>query len=241
MVDALFGLPRLAEVYDAFEPDRRDLNAYLDMVEEFGASSILDVGCGTGVFACLLAQRGKSVIGVDPAAASLAVAGRKPGADAVRWFRGAATTLPELEVDLVTMTGNVAQVVVGDDEWHATLASVHSCLRRGGRFVFETRDPVEQAWRRWTRAETYRRVDIPGVGAVEKWDEVTEVRLPLVTFQTTFVFESDGAVLNSESTLRFRDREKLTTILETVGFEVEEVRDASDRPGLEMVFVARVH
>jgi 2-polyprenyl-3-methyl-5-hydroxy-6-metoxy-1,4-benzoquinol methylase len=34
-----------------------------------GARSVLDVGCGTGSFACMLAQRGIEVVGVDPAAA----------------------------------------------------------------------------------------------------------------------------------------------------------------------------
>src|SRR5438552_3032086 len=50
---------------------------------EFGARTVLDIGCGTGTFACLLAGRGLEVIAVDPAAASLEVARRKPGAGRV--------------------------------------------------------------------------------------------------------------------------------------------------------------
>ena len=55
------GERRLAEVYDRLNPDRSDLDAYVAMVGEFGAESILDVGCGTGTFACLLAKRGLAV------------------------------------------------------------------------------------------------------------------------------------------------------------------------------------
>ena len=50
---------------------------------------IVDVGCGTGTFACLLAGQGLEVVGVDPALASLDVARGKPGADAVRWIHDA--------------------------------------------------------------------------------------------------------------------------------------------------------
>ncbi len=80
MVDAVFSEQRLAEIYDPLDADRSDLDVYTAMAEEFGAGSVLDVGCGTGTLACRLALRGLEVIAVDPAAASLDVARRKPGA-----------------------------------------------------------------------------------------------------------------------------------------------------------------
>jgi hypothetical protein len=55
----------------------------------------------------------------------------------------------------------------------------------------------------------------------------------------TFVFGSDGAVLTSESTLRFRGRDELANSLAAANLAVEEVRDAPDRPGREFVFIAR--
>jgi ubiquinone/menaquinone biosynthesis C-methylase UbiE len=94
VADALFEDPRLAEVYDPLDPDRSDLDAYAAMAGESGAESVLDVGCGTGTLACLLARRGLEVIAVDPAAASVDVARRKPGAGRVRWLHGEATALP---------------------------------------------------------------------------------------------------------------------------------------------------
>jgi ubiquinone/menaquinone biosynthesis C-methylase UbiE len=48
MPDAHFADPRLARIYDPLEGDRRDLDAYVAMAAEFGARSVLDVGCGTG-------------------------------------------------------------------------------------------------------------------------------------------------------------------------------------------------
>jgi SAM-dependent methyltransferase len=236
--DAIFEEPRLAAVYDPLDPDRSDLDVYLAIARELGARSALDIGCGTGTFACLLAQHGFEVTGVDPAAAMLDVARAKPYADQVRWLHGDATTLPPMQVDLATMTGNVAQVFLTDEDWAATLRGAHAALRPGGHLVFETRDPAKQAWRRWNRADTYQKVDVPGIGVVEAWDEVTDVSLPYVSFLGMIVFASDGSELRSDSTLRFRDREEVADSLLATGFDVAEVRDAPDRPGLELVFVA---
>lgn len=238
MADELFGQPRLAAIYDALDSDRRDLDAYVGVVEEFGARRVLDVGCGTGVFALLLADRGVEVVGVDPAAASLDVARAKPGAHRVRWIHGDATALPPLQVDLATMTGNAAQAVVDPQVWQDTLRRVYAALRPGGRFVFETRDPAKGAWEAWNREATYRVTELPGVGAVERWLDLIDVSGPLVTFRGTYVFAEDGQVLTSDSTLRFREREEVEAELAAHGYVVEDVRDAPDRPGLEFVFVA---
>ena len=238
MVDAIFGDRRLAEIYDPLDPHRSDLDVYVALVDELGSSSVLDIGCGTGTLACLLAERGKSVTGVDPAISSLDVARRKPHADRVRWIAGIATTLPPLRVDLVTMTGNVAQVFLTDEDWSETLSGAYCSLRPGGMLVFEVRDPARQAWREWNREQSFRRVDLPGVGPVDTWVELTDVSAPFVSFRWTFVFGSDGAVITSDSTLRFRGRTEIEDSLGATGFAVRQVRDAPDRPGREFVFLA---
>ena len=239
MADDGFEVPRLAQLYDPLDPDRSDLDIYAAIVDELGARSVLDVGCGTGTFALLLAARGIEVVGVDPAAASLDVARAKPGADGVGWLEGDATSLPPLQVDLATMTGNVAQVFVTDEDWASTLTGVGNALRPGGHLVLETRVPERAAWREWTRDATFESTEVEGVGRVDTWVEVTEVAGDLVTFRATYAFASDGAVLTSDSTLRFRDRETVERALEAAGFAVVEMREAPDRPGREMVFVAR--
>ncbi len=239
MVDAHYEDPRLARVYDPLDPVRTDLEVYAALVDEFRARSVLDVGCGTGTFACLLARRGVSVVGLDPAAASLEVARTKPGADGVRWIFGDTGALPPLHVDLATMTGNVAQVFLTDDDWTATLRAIGHALRPAGRLVFETRVPRDRAWQRWTPDLTHARADILDIGTVRSWTEVTEIQEPLVSFRSTFAFERDGVVLTSDSTLRFRTREELTRSLADAAFAVREVRDAPDRPGREFVFIAQ--
>lgn len=239
MADAIFEEARLAEIYDPLDPDRSDLDAYVAMAAEFGAGTVLDVGCGTGSLACLLVARAVDVIAADPAAASLRVARRKPGADRVSWLQADAAALPPLRADLATMTGNVAQVFVTDQEWAAALGAVRAALRPGGRLAFESRDPGKRAWLEWNREQTYRRVLIADIGIVETWTDLTDVAADLVAFRTTFAFDRDGAVLTSDSTLRFRSRDELSDSLGAAGLVVDEVRDAPDRPGRELVFIAR--
>jgi SAM-dependent methyltransferase len=239
MPDKVFADARLAQVYDAFHPDRRDLDAYAAIVAEFDVRWVLDIGCGTGTFACMLAERGVTVTGLDPALASLDVARAKANAGLVDWVHGDITALPPLQVDMAIMTGNVAQVFLEPAEWAAVLEGANAALRPGGRLVFETRDPSRRAWEGWTPDETRTRLDIPGVGPVEQWYELVGEEGELVTFLSTFKFASDGATLESSSTLRFRSRVEIESSLAAAGFQLEEVRDAPDRPGLEWVFVAR--
>lgn len=239
MADEIFENPRLAAMYDPFDPDRSDLDAYESVVNEFGARSVLDIGCGTGTFACRLAAKGIEVIGLEPAQASLKVARIKPGSERVTWIHSTVLDLPPLTVDIATMTANVAQVFLTDEEWKETLVAVRGALRPGGRLIFETRKPESQSWTNWNKDSTFERVDVPSYGVVESWVDVTNVQDSLVSFRWTYVFESDGAIITSDSTLRFRSYEEISNSLKDVGLTLEEVRDAPDRPGRELVFIAR--
>ncbi len=246
MPDAAFSHPRLAAIYDDVDGERDDLDMYVALVAEFGARSVIDVGCGTGSLACRLAALDLDVVGVDPAAASLDVAQRKPHADRVRWMHGDARALGDVEADrwadLLVMTGNVAQVFLTDEMWHTTLVALRAAAVDDAVLVFEARDPAARAWRRWTRDDTQRVVDT-SQGRVECWVDVTEVALPFVSFRWTYRFLDDDpsgedSALESDSTLRFRRRDELAQTLRAAGWSLDDVRDAPDRPGLELVVIA---
>ena len=235
--DPAFADPRLAALYDVFDDDRSDLDAYLAIADELGANSVIDVGCGTGSLAIRLADTGKTVLGVDPAGASLDVARAKSSTGTIRWVHGDATALVGLglSADMATMTGNVAQVFVSDDDWYSTLAAVHHCLRPGGWLVFETRRADARDWEHWDVTPTS--VHRPDGSTASFSRTVSRVSLPLVTFESEIIL--DGQVLISASTLRFRDRHEIEDDLHEHGYRIVDVRDAPDRPGKELVFLAR--
>lgn len=244
MPDAVFSHPRLAGVYDALDPDRSDLDAYVDLVGELGAASVLDVGCGTGTLACRLAAGGVEVLALDPAQASVEVARAKVGAEKVAW---AVATVVEVAAhpdhagrfDLCTMTANVAQVFLEDQEWLATLEAVRACLRRGGHLAFETRVPADRAWDRWTKQASHQVVDVAGQGLVEDWVQVTAVAGDLVTFDSPTIFLADGQRVESTSTLRFRTQAQIVESLQRSGFASVETRDLPYAPGRGWLFLAR--
>ncbi len=144
-------------------------------------------------------------------------------------------------VDAVTMTANVVQVFRTDAEWLATLAAIRAALRPGGRLFFETCDPARRAWEDWTEDLTRGTTDIAEVGRVTDWLQVIDVVEggELVTFESPTILEADGTVITVRSTQRFLSREAIEESLATLGFVVDEVRDAPDRPGRELVFVVR--
>lgn len=168
MPDPVFADRRLAPLYDAFDGDRDDLTPYLSIVEELGAGLVLDIGCGTGSLAILLARHRHPVVGVDPAEASLHIARAKDQAAKVRWILGDAMAVPALDADMATMTGNVAQVFLTEDDWAQALLSIRAALRPNGHLVFETRRPEYRAWKHWAPDTLPVVRDVPGSGPVER-------------------------------------------------------------------------
>ena len=234
--------PRLAAIFDVVgaDPDRADLDPYLAIVDELGARTVIDLGSGTGVFACRLASAGKRVVGVEPGAASLDLARRKPGADRVEWILGDAAAMPAVGADVVTMTGNIPEHL-NDEQWTAALAACHRVLRPGGHLVFGNRDVANQGW--LTSPEFAPR-DAPGsrnegrrarstpAGPVRHWLEVLDLREHEFTFRWTFLLEDDGTELTWETTFRVRTLDEVVADLTAAAFTVVDVRD-------EQVFIAR--
>lgn len=244
MPDAVLDDHRLASLYDVLDPDRSDLGTYLAVVEEVRADSVLDVGCGMGVFAILLAQRGVAVTAIDPAGASLDVARLKKHAEQVNWIHGDATMLPQLfpqlQVDLATMTANVAQVFLTDEDWEATLRGIYAALRPGGELAFETHVPRARGWEEWVLERSRTTTEVPGLGSLTEWYELTEVRDdPLLVSFTAHNEFPDGQDVISRSTLRFRSRAELVASLERSGFADISVAELPYAPGRGWLVRAR--
>jgi SAM-dependent methyltransferase len=102
--------PRLVAIYDKVNPIAEYQTFYLDLAAKLSASSIIDIGCGTGLLACELAKRSHRLIGVEPSNAMLALARRRHYGEQVEWIEGDALRLGEVGADLAIVTGHVAQM-----------------------------------------------------------------------------------------------------------------------------------
>jgi SAM-dependent methyltransferase len=235
--------PRLVALYDRLNPFAADTAFYLELAAELSPSSIIDIGCGTGLLTCELAQRGHRMAGVDPSPAMLNLARHRPGGESVRWIEGDASQLGKIQADLAIMTGHVAQVIGDDEAWRTTLAAIHRALRPGGRVAFESRNPAARPWTAWTPQASRRQLDDPALGQVEVWHQVIEVQGDRVAFKIHYRFASSGEQVMSTNELRLRTQGELTRSLSEVGFAVEHVFGDWDRRPVEvespeLIFVA---
>ncbi len=121
------------------------------------------------------------------------------------------------------MTGHAFQVFLTDDDVLAALATMRRHLVPGGIAAFETRNPLAREWETWREATTRERFEHPGTGAFEAWDEIEAVEGELVSFATTYRFDS-GETLVSHSTLRFLPEAALSALLRRAGFATVEIR-----------------
>ena len=224
-------------------PFAADTEFYLRLAAGLSAATIVDVGCGTGLLACELAERGHRVVGVDPSGAMLDFARYRPGGEKVRWIEGDARRLGEVGAELAIMTGHVAQVIRDDGDWSATLAAIHKALRPGGRVAFESRNPLVRPWAAWNPQASRRKVEDAVHGEIGTWIQDVEVDGDLVRFESHYLFAGSGEELVSTGELKFRGREELGRSLADAGFSVEDVfGDWDGRPvdaeNPELIFVA---
>lgn len=214
--------PRLVELYDLDNPDGVDHDYFRAVADRLRARTIVDLGCGTGMLTVSWARPGRRIIGVDPDPEMLEFARNRPGRDHVEWVLGDSRAIGRVDADLVVMSGNVAQHIIGPD-WARTLSDVRAALRPGGTVAFESRNPAVRAWTQWKREQTYRTRDTAN-GPLTEWMEVTAITPDTtVTFVAHNIFEATGEHLVYTDSLAFRDRAQIETDLTAAGLNVSTV------------------
>jgi len=218
--DRLYDDPDLARFYDLENGWAPDLDYCARMARDAG--SVLDLGCGTGLF---LASPGTQPrTGVDPAAAMLEIARRRPGGEAVTWIEADARTLAlDQRFDLVVLTGHAFQVFLTEPDQRAVLAAIARHLSPQGRFVFDSRNPAAEEWREWMPDTSRRTLRHPDLGRVEAWnDAAQDPRTGIVTYKTFYRIPATGRTLSAASRLRFTPRTRLAELLDEAGLAVDE-------------------
>jgi SAM-dependent methyltransferase len=229
--------------YDELNPADHDYRFYAALAASAGSSRTVDLGCGTGTLARMLASGGASVTGVDPDPEMLRVARSRDLEGRVDWRLGYSGVIDPESADFAVMSGHVAQVFVEDDAWLAALQDLHRALVPGGLLAFESRNPGARKWEAWTRELTLRTVETPE-GAVEFWHETAAVDFPRVSYNTLTRNLKTGEATTSRDVLAFRDEQALRASLEHVGFKVDNVCGDWDRTppviaSPELIVIAR--
>jgi len=210
--DRLYDDPDLARFYDLENGWAPDLEYCARMARDAG--SVLDLGCGTGLF---LASPGTQPrTGVDPAAAMLEIARRRPGGEAVTWIEADARTLAlDQRFDLVVLTGHAFQVFLTEPDQRAVLAAIARHLSPQGRFVFDSRNPAAVEWREWMPDTSRRTLRHPDLGRVESWnDAAQDPATAIVTYRTFYRVAATGRTLSAASRIRLTPPPRLATLLD---------------------------
>ncbi|MGH3252806.1 MAG: class I SAM-dependent methyltransferase [Trebonia sp.] len=229
--------------YDELNPADDDYRFYAALAASAGVSRAVDLGCGTGTLARILAYGGVIVTGVDPNPDMLRIARTKDPGSRVGWRLGYSDAIEPGSAELAVMSGHVAQVFTADGAWLAALRDLHRALVPGGLLAFESRNPAARKWEAWTRELTLRTVETPD-GAVEFWHETVDVCLPLVSYDTLTRNLRTGHATVNRDVLAFRDEPALRETLEHARFDVKHVYGDWDRTAPatgspELIVIAR--
>jgi ubiquinone/menaquinone biosynthesis C-methylase UbiE len=197
---------RLAAVYDegqAMEPETLELwiQRFQHYAPQGSGQSVLDLGCGTGAFAPVLAEAfGGPVFAVEPSDHMRAVAERARPHPQVTYLKGSAEEipLPEGSCDLVLMY--LVLQHLADPE--AAAREIRRVLQPGGVLLIAGRFRGQETPRAWSRYFLQA-------------DALEEQSLPTVD-ETESIFTAAGFDLVTVERLRFVVAKDLRSYLERI-------------------------
>lgn len=240
MPDTHYENPRLAEIYDLDSGWSADRDFYLNLAGS-QRQSILDLGCGTGLLCDAYAAKKHDVTGVDPSAAMLDVARRKPHGKDVEWIQSFAQTYQsDKQFDLIIMTGHAFQVLLEDADVRATFAVIRKHLKPDGVAVFESRNPTIDWENQWNYEVDLK---LPGQ-IVRESRQFLSLQNSRMTFELRYQFPDETLLSSSE--LRFQSRKEIEEKLSVSGLRVEKLLGDWDgklfdeKTSEEMIFMVKI-
>lgn len=172
--DAEFSYDAIAEAYAARVEDapynaHYERPAMLALLPPLDGLRVLDAGCGSGIYAGLLADRGAQVTGIDESRAMLEHARRRLAGRDVE-LRAADLRAPLPFADR-SFDGIVSALVLHYlRDWAPTLAELRRVLRPDGWLAFSTHHPLAEA--ALFKPARYLEVEL----LEDEWDRVGTVR-----------------------------------------------------------------
>ena len=220
MTEPLFHNPDFTRFYDIDNPWDTDKDYCLALARD--ATSVLDLGCGTGELVTVLAKT-RRVIGVEPAAAMLDHARQRQGADNVRWVEADARSVRLDETfDLVVMSGHAFQCLLTMADQLALCETIAAHLAPGGTFIFDSRNPAVEEWKEWTPEATRRTIHVPELGQVEAWNDARfDHASGTVAYDTVYRDLRSGQTWQATSRLLFAEQLQIAEVIASAGLKVD--------------------
>ena len=231
------------DIYARFyDPDLGDLNADLQMYQQFAArcdSPILELGCGTGRVLIPLARQGYRITGIDASTAMLEKAREKVAAENLQ-DRAALVEqeMGELELEeqfnlAFAALNSFAHLHTTDDQLVA-LTRTRRHLYPGGVLVLDMFNPdLARLLDARGQVALAKVMDGPGAGQRTMRFCTDEVDLGRQLIHTTYIvdeIDAEGQVKRTlfPFSLRYVFRYELELLLRHAGFEVEAIYGSYD-------------
>jgi SAM-dependent methyltransferase len=225
--------------FDQTSLDQTDPDSPLLQTER---NLVVDLGCGTGKFTRLLAEKGYDVIGVDNSEEMLAIATTKTkeeGADILYLLQDMR------ELDLYSTVGTVVSVcdslnyMVTDEDLLTVFERVNTYLYSGGIFIFDFNTVYKYEYVIGDTVIAENRSDCSFI-----WENVYDPESRCNEYDLTlFVQEEDGRYNRFQEThcQRGYTLEEMVTLLQQTGMEILETKDADTHgavtPQSERIYV----
>ncbi|MBB4824723.1 ubiquinone/menaquinone biosynthesis C-methylase UbiE [Sporosarcina luteola] len=215
-------------VYDQLNRWGKDDDFFLSLLQKLNIKQLADLGCGTGRLTVHFAQQGYEVTAIDPNKEAIEAAKSKEDAGRIKWMVGDSVALETNAYDAVIMTANVAQVFLTEESWQQVLADAYRALKDGGHLIFDTRNPLAQAWIAWMQDDTPDAAVHPDNGdPLEIWTTYEGLEDDIFTFyETVKNAQTEEVVAREKIQLKFRTLEVIRESLQEAGFS--EVRAYGD-------------
>jgi SAM-dependent methyltransferase len=211
MAQTLYGLD-LAHVHDvAFGGWARDAAPFvLARLREAGIVDglVVDLGCGSGIWAAELLEAGYEVLGVDASPEMLALAGKRaPGAELVRGSLHESVLPPCVAVTALGECVNYG----GPPSLEPLFRGVSRVLEPGGLLVFDAAAPGREP-------EGRRSASHAGEGWAMRVEFAEDPEARTLTRRIALV--RDGRAGEEVHVLRLYERDEVVDWLESAGFDV---------------------
>jgi SAM-dependent methyltransferase len=149
--------------------DFRNANLHQLIASLVDGDDVLDIGCGSGALLSLLAQRGKTVVGMEPNEELIRLAGRLHPSVEVHAGDGGDIERLDRQFDTVT----IIDVLEHIEDDRAQIRQIYNVLRPGGQlvvlvpafqFLYGRRDESNGHFRRYSRRELVEKLQATGFG-----------------------------------------------------------------------------